>query len=233
MSDVVVTRREATWAERGSSFVLFFVTGLAVGVWAAALPALKAKLGLSDSDLSLVLFALSVGSVVSTVLTGFYAGRIGTGRTTAVSSLVLIGALALPPLAGTLVEFAVAAVILGASIGALDVAMNGHASHIEQRWGGPIMSSFHGAFSLGGLGGSALGGLIASVEWGVGAQFWIPVAIAAVSVLAALPTLGRGPERMSGGFSFAWPQRAMLGLCITVLFCFIVKGRSLTGAPST
>ena len=60
MADVVATRREATWAERGSSFVLFFVTGLAVGVWAAALPALKAKLGLSDRDLSLVLFALSV-----------------------------------------------------------------------------------------------------------------------------------------------------------------------------
>ena len=80
--------------------MLFFITGLAVGVWAAALPALKAKLGLSDRELSLVLFALSVGSVVSTVLTGFYAGRIGTGKTTAVSSLVLVGALALPPLCG-------------------------------------------------------------------------------------------------------------------------------------
>ena len=223
MTDVATTRRDATWAERGSSFILFFVTGLAVGVWAAALPALKSNLALSDRDLSLVLFCLSVGSVVSTILTGFYAGRIGTGRTTAVSSLVLIGALSLPPLAGTLAQFAVAAVILGASIGALDVAMNGHASHIEQRWGGPIMSSFHGAFSLGGLAGSALGGLIANAEWGVAAQFWIPVGIAAVGVVAALPTLGRGPERMAG-FSFAWPQRSMLALCITVLFCFIVEG---------
>ena len=48
--------------------------------------------------------------------------------------------------------------LLGIGIGALDVAMNAQAVLVEERYGRPIMSSFHGLFSLGGLVGAALAG---------------------------------------------------------------------------
>ena len=46
--------------------------------------------------------------------------------------------------------------------------MNAYASAVEQRWKAPIMSSFHAAWSAGGLIGSALGGLL--VVRGAGEQ---------------------------------------------------------------
>ena len=44
--------------------------------------------------------------------------------------------------------------------------MNAHAVAVEKGQGRPIMSSFHAAFSLGGLAGAAVGGAVAA--WGVG-----------------------------------------------------------------
>ena len=63
-------------------------------------------------------------------------------------------------LAAARVEFLCCAafVLLGIGIGALDVSMNAHAVLVEERYGRPIMSSFHGLFSLGGLVGAALAG---------------------------------------------------------------------------
>ena len=224
MTGSIAAARQASWAERGSAFVIFFVMGIAVGTWAAALPALKSKLELSDTGLSGALFAVAIGSILSTVVTGVVAARIGTGRLTMLGASALMMTLLLPPLAGSLAGFVAAAASIGLAIGVLDVSVNGHASHIEQRWGVPIMSSFHGAFSLGGLAGSATGGLIAAGGWGAEAQMWVPTGVATVLTISALPGLGHGPERPSGGHGLVWPERAMLGLCAIVLFCFVVEG---------
>ena len=55
---------------------------------------------------------------------------------------------------------------IGASNGLMDVTMNAHASGVERRWGSPIMSSFHAAFSVGGLAGAGFGA--ASLALGLG-----------------------------------------------------------------
>ena len=216
--------RNVTWAERAATFAVFLALGTGVGAWAAALPALKLQLDLSDRGLSLALFGLSIGSVLSSIAAGVIAPRLGTGRATGIASLAVVAALVLPPWAASLPQFVGAAFLVGLAAGGLDVAVNGHAGDIEQRAGGPIMSSFHGAFSLGGLIGSALGGLIASFGWGSGPQLWLPVALAGLLNLLALPSLGRGPRHRGAGPAMAWPGRAMLGLCAIVLFCFVVEG---------
>jgi len=55
----------------------------------------------------------------------------------------------------------VALFAFGAAIGTIDVAMNSHAVQVQNKYGMPIMSSFHGLFSVGGLLGSlGLGFLI-------------------------------------------------------------------------
>ena len=65
-------------------------------------------------------------------------------------------AVPLPLLAADFPLLLTAFVLLGIGIGALDVAMNAHAVLVEERYRRPIMSSFHGLFSLGGLVGAVL-----------------------------------------------------------------------------
>jgi MFS family permease len=53
-----------------------------------------------------------------------------------------------------------ALVVFGAFNGALDVAMNAQAVEVQRRYGRSIMSAFHGCFSLGGLLGAGIAGLL-------------------------------------------------------------------------
>src|SRR3979409_2796673 len=69
--------------------------------------------------------------------------------------------------------------------GSMDVAINTHAVMLEKRYQRHIMSSFHALFSLGGMAGSALGGLVASRAVPAGIHFWVSgIALATMSILA-------------------------------------------------
>ena len=227
MSISVLPRlRVATWRERGSTSAIFLSLGVCTGAWAASLPSLKQALALSDREISLALLAFALGSIVSTIATGIVAPRLGTGRATLLGALAMPAALTLPPLTGSLAELAGATLVAGLAMGLVDVSMNGHASAVEERWGSPVMSSFHGAFSLGGLGGAALGGVLAGSGFGASGQLWIAAALAGAINLAALPTLGEGAPAtgQTAGPLFALPSGALVGLGIVAAFCFIVEG---------
>ena len=223
MTTLIDTARDATWRERAATWAMFLALGVEVGAWAAALPALKAGLDLSDRDLSLALLAISVGAVLSGTAAGLAVPRFGTGRGTAAGAVAVILAYGLPALAGSLPQLVACAFAMGLAGGVLEIAVNGHASDVERRWGGPLMSSFHGAFSLGGLFGAGVGGLLAPL--GVAGQLCLPLAGGGLLVLLAIPALGPGARTVRlGGGRLAWPERALLGLCAVVLFCFMIEG---------
>lgn len=224
MTSTAVGDRRATWVERGSTFAIFLALGVAVGAWAAALPGLKAGLALSDRDLSYALLAVALGSVLTTLAAGAFAPRLGTGRATTAAALALAVALSLPPLAQTLGQLVALSFVFGLANGFLDVSMNGHASEVERRWGSAIMSSFHGAFSLGGLAGATLGGVLAAAGFAAAGQLGILAAVIGAIVLGAVAGLGPGSKSAPHEAGLAWPVRAAWSLCAIALFCLIVEG---------
>jgi MFS family permease len=149
------------WTERAANSAIFLGSGLGIGAWAASIPLLKTRLHLSDGALSLVLLGFAAGAVLAMPLAGRLAPRLGVARATRFFALVFALALAAPFLSPGLAALAGAAFLMGLANGALDVSMNGLASGMETRWGAPIMSSFHAAFSIGGLGGATLGAAMA------------------------------------------------------------------------
>jgi len=211
-------------SRRTAVLAAFLANGLGIGAWAAALPMLKDGLSLSDGQLGLALFGFAAGAVVSMPLAGVHAPRFGSGRATWIAGLAFALALALPRLADDLTGLITTAFILGAANGALDVSMNARASEVEAEYGRPIMSSFHAAFSLGGLAGAALGGLLAAFD--PGSVLLMPSAIAMILVLGLAPDLGRGETTARGaeGPRMALPGRAALGLCLVAFVCMMIEG---------
>ena len=101
--------------------------------------------------------------------------------------------------------------------------MNAHAVAVEKGQGRPIMSSFHAAFSLGGLAGAAVGGAVAA--WGVGVAPHL-AGVSALSLaafaLAYLRMLPADEDRgESGEPAFARPTRALAGLGV-ISFCVLL-----------
>ena len=214
--------RAASWRERAAVVAVFLGLGIGNGAWAAAIPAFKANLGLSDGALALALFAYAVGAVLAMVLATLLAGRYGPARATRVAGLLFAAALVPPAFAGTLAALCAAGVGLGLANGLLDVSMNAHASRVETRWGAAIMSSFHAAYSLGGLFGAAFGLALAGVgpagPLGVGAAL-----AAALLAFAWTPLVDRDREPAQTA-TFALPTGAVLPLCAIAGLFMICEG---------
>jgi predicted MFS family arabinose efflux permease len=97
-------------------------------------------------------------------ISGVWINRLGSRKITTLTAFAYCFALPLPIMAPSFVTLLLALFFFGAFFGAMDVAMNAQAVAIEKRYTKPIMSSFHGFFSLGGLLGSGIGGLVLAFE---------------------------------------------------------------------
>jgi predicted MFS family arabinose efflux permease len=165
---------------RAAVTVVFGINGLLYGAWAARLAAVGDRLALSAGQIGIALGFIAAGSLVAMPLAGRAASRFGSRPATRVAILAFCLASALAPAAPGLVALCAACLLLGAAAGSLDVVMNVHGVTVERAAGRPILSSFHAAFSLGGLVGALLGAA------GAAAGIDVRVELAALSAAAAL-----------------------------------------------
>ena len=209
---------------RLGAFVVFFVNGFGFANWIVRIPTVQEKLGLSEGSLGLALLALACGALATMVVAGGLVHKLGSRPVVGVSGLIFGLSLVLPALAPSLPLLVLALLVAGAWHGALDVSMNAHAVTVEKAYRRPIMSSFHAAFSLGGLAGAASGGLLSA--WGVGLVPHL-CAVAALSALAfaaaSRALLPAGTDMGEDGEepAFVRPNKALAGLGF-IAFCVLL-----------
>ncbi len=220
MTSTTTSLSRARWAIS----TVFLLNGAGIGLWAAHVPVVQARLGIDTATLSMVLLTIAAGALLAMPLMGGFTARWGTRRMTLVSGFGFAVMLGILMGLSDLALLFVAAFLFGVGNGALDVAMNANASEVETARGIPTMSSFHGFFSLGGLLGAALGGVVIGQGWGDG-QGALAVAIAtAIALALAAPRVMFFAPAHGGGSHFALPRGAALGLGLLALLCFAVEG---------
>jgi MFS family permease len=211
---------------RGAVTAIFFLNGLLFGAWAARIPAIRDRLGLSDGELGLALAFLPVGAIIAMPLAGALSARAGSRRATRAAFALACTAIGVVAFAPSLVAFAALAFVVGVGMGSCDVAMNVHGVTVERRYGRPILSSFHAAFSLGGLAGAALGALAAGA--GVDARLHLAV-VAALCGAIGLVWSRRflpGSADASGAQDpvFVRPPRRLWALGALAFACLVIEG---------
>lgn len=201
--------------------IAFTANGIGMASWLARIPAMRDQAALDARVLGFVLLAWGLGSFAAFRFVGRLVERFGSGHVTRVATAAYCIALPLPTLAHNAWTMAGGLLLVGFANGLLDVAMNAQAVAIEKRVQRPIMSSFHAAFSAGGLAGAALGGLAAKL----GATPFHHLAVVAVVLLAATrtrasiddarvePTRDAKPMRRLSGHALGL---GIIGLCSSV-----------------
>ncbi|AMV39077.1 Inner membrane protein YbjJ [Planctomyces sp. SH-PL62] len=141
-------------------FAFFALDGIGFGSWATYLPTYKERLGLSDGQLGIALFALVVGSLASMPATGRALAYRSSRTVVLAGSTAFCCTIPLVALAAATLEsmplFTLAALLFGATKGVIDVSANAHAIAVEREGGVPLLSTCHGGWSLGVLGGATL-----------------------------------------------------------------------------
>ncbi|MBW8699183.1 Inner membrane protein YbjJ [Streptomyces sp. MBT84] len=141
--------------------VFFALDGFIFAGWVVRIPAIKQQTGASAGTLGLALLGVSAGAVVTMTLIGRLCRRYGSHPVTVVCAVLLSLSVALPPLTHSALALGLVLLVFGAAYGAINVAFNSAAVDLVAALRRPVMPSFHAAFSLGGMVGAGLGGLVA------------------------------------------------------------------------
>lgn len=213
-------------AARTAVTVVFFASGASFGSWVARIPALRDGVDASEAELGLALFGVAAGAMIALPLSGFLSVRLGSRTVMRGALLGLAFAMPLPALAPSLPLLALGFAAIGATNGALDVAMNAHGVAVESRYGRPILSSMHASFSLGGLVGAAAGGLAAAAGVSPLPQFLVVgAAIAAIWAWTATRALTRGADvGARGGPVFGGVSVALAALAAVAFAGMLAEG---------
>ncbi|CAJ0685670.1 Inner membrane protein YbjJ [Ralstonia wenshanensis] len=157
--------RQLPLSARAATMALFFANGATFATWGVHIPTVKARFGLSEASLSLAMFMVAAGAIVAMKFAGKWAARVGTRRASVQGGAafgVMTGLLMLMPSYPALLAVLL---LFGITNAGFDVAINAQAATVEANHHKPIISSLHGMFSLGGMVGAAVGGVL--LELGV------------------------------------------------------------------
>jgi MFS family permease len=170
----------------------FLAHSLIAGSWASRIPAIKHSLDLSDPQLGVALFGMAAGTLAGGRVGGVVAARVGAWVVVRAGIPVFAATLVAAALVDNLAALTATMVVFGVLAAMVDVSMNAEAVVVERSAERPLMSGFHGMWSLGLLGG-ALGGVVAAAA---GARPEVQFTIVAVAVAAgSAPLLARLPHR--------------------------------------
>lgn len=215
-----------TPATRLATRLAFLVAGFGVACWAPLVPFAKQRLGVDEGVLGLLLLCLGLGSVIAMTLTGALSARYGSKPIIVAGGIGLAVFLPLLTVAGTPLTLGLTLLAFGASLGSLDVAMNVHAVEVERAAGRPLMSGFHGLFSVGGFAGSGLMTLLLSLHIGTQASTVLCAVLMLVAMAIAQPRLLERVQR-NGGPLFVAPRGIVLLLASLTAITFLVEGALL------
>jgi len=198
----------------------FLTQGMILLSLTTRLPDFQDKWGISDVTLSLILLMMILLAGVGSVVAETLAKR----RDSALllrSGLILI-AIAVPVLcvAPSLTVYVLGIAGYGLGLGVVDASTNMQAVALEHRYGRPILPSFHGAWTLGGVVGAVIGLAAAdvSVEW-----------IALVGLVPLVVSFGpflprdHGPTELATKVAVPWRPIILVGIAM-VLFYMVDTG---------
>lgn len=135
----------------------FFISGFTYAIWGVSIPLINEKFNLTTFELTLMLFSVAIGAIVTLFFIGNVIHQFGSKLTCQWSAMLLTFTI---PWVMIIPNYHVLLFILalfGALNAAFDTAMNTQVVNIEHELKISLFSSMHGMFSVGGVIGAMVG----------------------------------------------------------------------------
>jgi predicted MFS family arabinose efflux permease len=220
--DALLESRGRIVAPRAAVVAVFFALGATTGAWAARIPAIKAGLHLSAGTLGLVLLGPAIGSMLTMPVTGALLASVSPRRLVQIGVLAISVMLPLSTFAGSAWQLFAVLAGWGAGIGTMDVAMNTEAAAVQEHLGRTTMSSFHAAYSVGGLAGAGTGAIAAAAALSARANFLIASAVILGTGIACAQLFASRPAGHEGAGAqhqrrSRWPAWSWTLACLALI----------------
>lgn len=216
---VLKTRTYSNKAHRIAVAAFFFIFGFCFASWASRIPVIQQKLGLSEAQLGVVLFALPVGLFISLPVSGWLVSRKGSKKIVCIAASAYACLLVLIGFAEKTYQLVAVLFAFGFAGNMSNISVNTQAVGVEDLYKRNIMASFHGIWSLAGFAGAAVGTVMNGLEIDPGYHFLIVLTFAAcIFPVAARFLLDRDKQAEENAPFFALPHKSLLLLGL-IAFC--------------
>lgn len=204
--------------------VLLACTSLLFGIWVAAIPEIKVRLGLSDGTLGLSLLLSPLGALTAVVLSGRLFSRIavGTWMVTGYLSLALIMIMLVN--APNLYLFWISLYLFGINGFFNGVSVNTTINAFEKKYNRKLMSTSHALYSIGGGISTGLVPLFVAGGLGTTWQILIMAFFVASIVFFNRKHLLSHSEIIHSRSGLKFPSLSVLSISFICLVIFMSEG---------
>ena len=203
---------------------LLGVSSLLLGIWVAALPAIKQRLGLTDGTLGLSLLLSPVGSLTGVILSPQLFSRIKVGKwLLAGPVLQCLLFIAMVTVQYNIVFWLV--LFFTGMVGFFNgVSVNAVIDMIEKKYQTRIMSSCHGMYSLGGGISAGLAAIFYSLHIAAAYQIFIIAGVIIFILFYIRQHLLIHKVYIHSGSSLSAPPFTIIGLAFICFVTFMGEG---------
>lgn len=218
-----MNKRDILW-QIYSAKAFYFLGGFGFTSWASLIPFLRQQLQIQDDHLGFLLLAVGLGALIMMMLAGSIAGRLGCRRSLTIAGLAIAVVLNVLCYVPAYAAALVMAVLLGSSLGLLDVVVNINGIFIERKVHKRLMSGLQAMWSLGNFAGAAFFASLLHLGF-----YWKIVMIAGavfigLCVCFFAPHL-HGERQASGkGASLVLPKGKIVLSGLVCTIAFLVEG---------
>ncbi|BDS48432.1 MFS transporter [Rhodoluna sp. KAS3] len=229
----------ATKAWHITVLIYFTIFGLTFSSLMVRLPLVRELVDVTTSELGLILFFGSIGSITSVTLAGRFIARFGT-KVAVITGVSIVTAGFVGQVSfianGSAVGYAVFALVAGLGVGVADVGINVDGAAIEAATGKTALPKMHAGFSIGSLAGAGIGIFATQINFDL---FWQIVILSAITMAVPLTTArflpaGNGIEerkqakgsKVREPRAAIWKDRRIIFLAIGILGITLAEGAS-------
>jgi len=200
--------------------LFYFGQGIAFASWASRIPDIKHSLNLSDGELGSILLALPLGQLITMPISGRLVTTYGSKKILTITAPLYVLALSNLGLATAPWHLAAFLLLFGIVGNMCNIAVNTQGSEAEKLFGRPIMTSFHGAWSIAGFTGALVGLLMVNLHIIPYRHFWIIAVLIFINVALNYKHLvpGKGAKAERKPKFFTMPEGALFQLGL-IGFC--------------
>ncbi len=231
--------QRATKAWHITVLIYFTIFGLTFSSLMVRLPLVRELVDVTTSELGLILFFGSIGSITSVTLAGRFIARFGT-KVAVITGVSIVTAGFVGQVSfianGSAVGYAVFALVAGLGMGVADVGINVDGAAIEAATGKTALPKMHAGFSIGSLAGAGIGIFATQINFDL---FWQIVILSAITMAVPLTTArflpaGNGIEerkqakgsKVREPRTAIWKDRRIIFLAIGILGITLAEGAS-------
>lgn len=203
---------------------LFAVSSLLFGIWVAAIPGIKARLGFTDGSLGLSLLLAPLGSVTGMLLSTRIFSKISVGKWMFAGYMVMCLVMLLEINSVNRMMFWISLYCFG-FVGFLNgVSANATVNLMEKKYNKLFMSTCHGMYSLGGATSAGIAALLFVLHVPSGWQIAGVAGILIIVIASNRHHLLAHNEIIHSRSAFKLPSASILGISFICMVSFMAEG---------